>query len=447
MVSKPGYADVRPLRWAELRLLVRESPMKLIAVQPLGRNRDNARLWIESQRLDSLGFSAGTPIQIETQPKSLTLRPAVLAENHVSSRAVAGGRRPIIDLANQSILSGLAEYSEVKIITAFERIEVTPSRRAFAIAKSRTLNPPLRVLEVFAGGGTMTAALDADPCFQLVAGVEIEPDFADEWQARDRDATLIQSDIRALHNSDLPEFDLLIGGIPCTSHSNLGRAKKSLAGKPELGDTGDLFLPVVSIIADRMPAAVVLENVPAFGTSLAGTLLTTHLERIGYHIFTTILKPNTEWQEIEDRQRWLLVATLDRPFSLTPPGTPCITPVAAYLDAPNPEIDRADAERIAQTIAGLCRHNARHQAAGHGFAFTVIDGTETKIPTIPKSYHKINTGPFVQTPFGPRPLRQDEIERLHGCELLTHHYSTRCRFSGKACRHGYSEQSSIRLPP
>lgn len=187
MVSKPGYADVRPLRRAELRLLVRELPMKLIAVQPLGRNRDNARLWIESQRLDRLGFPAGTPIQVESQSESLTLRPAVLAENHVSSRAVAGGRRPIIDLANQSILSGLAEYSEVKIIAAFERIEVTPSRRAFAIAKSRTLNPPLRVLEVFAGGGTMTAALDADPCFQLVAGVEIEPDYADEWQARHPD--------------------------------------------------------------------------------------------------------------------------------------------------------------------------------------------------------------------------------------------------------------------
>jgi len=174
-----------------------------------------------------------------------------------------------------------------------------------------------------------------------------------------------------------------------------------------------------------------LENVPGFAASLAGTLLTTHLERIGYHVCTTILKPNPEWQEIEDRQRWLLVATLDQPFSLTPPGMPCTTPVAAYLDPPDPKIDRADAERIARTIEGLRRHNARHQAAGHGFAFTVIDGTETKIPTIAKSYHKINTGPFVQTPFGPRLLRQDEIERLHGCELLTRHYATAVQILGQ----------------
>ena len=56
---------------------------------------------------------------------------------------------------------------------------------------------------------------------------------ADEWQARHSNAILVQSDIRALHSSELPEFDVLIGGIPCTSHSNLGRAKKQLAGKPE----------------------------------------------------------------------------------------------------------------------------------------------------------------------------------------------------------------------
>lgn len=230
--------------------------MKLIAIQPLGRNRDSLRLWIESQRLDRLGFQHGVPFSVKQHSGALTLRPAILAENHVSSRAVANGRRPIIDLADQSLLSGLAEYSEVKIIAAYERIEVTPSRRAFAIRRSCSLQPPFRVLEVFAGGGTMTAALDTNPRFQVMAGVEIEPDFADEWQARHPDAALVQCDLRSLHTTELPEFDVLIGGIPCTSHSNLGRAKKALAGKPELGDTADLFLPVVTLVSERMPAGL-----------------------------------------------------------------------------------------------------------------------------------------------------------------------------------------------
>jgi DNA (cytosine-5)-methyltransferase 1 len=405
--------------------------MNLIAIQPLGRNRDIHRLWIESQRLSRLGFMPGTPLEIRSQSGQLTLKPAILGENHVSSRLVPGGRRPIIDLANQSLLAGLTEYSEVKIVASYERIQVSPSHRAFAIQRSRTLAPPFQVLEVFAGGGTMTAAMKGNGCFQVVAGVEINPDFADEWQAQHPDATLVQSDFRALHPSELPKFDVLIGGIPCTCHSNLGRAKKSLAGKPELGDTGDLFLPVVTLVSERMPAAVVFENVPAFGTSLAGELLASHLRRIGYHVTVEILRPNEEWSELEDRPRWLLVGTLAKPFALQVPRERCITAASALLDPPDAIQDRADAERITRTIAGLRAHNARHRAAGHGFALTEITGDAIRLPTIPRSYHKINTGPFVRTLFGPRLLRQAEIERLHGHKLLTQHYATAVQMLGQ----------------
>ncbi len=107
--------------------------MTLIAIQPLGRKGETPRLWIESQRLERFGFTHGVPLDVQTKTEGLVLRPAILGENHVSSRAVPAGRRPIIDLANQSLLSGLAAYSEVKIIASFERIEVCPSRRAFAI--------------------------------------------------------------------------------------------------------------------------------------------------------------------------------------------------------------------------------------------------------------------------------------------------------------------------
>ncbi len=394
-------------------------------------NRDTPRLWLESQRLTALGFPPGTPLQAEQRTDCLTLRVGILAENHVSSRAVAGGRRPIIDLENQSLLSELARYSEVKIIASFERIQITPSVRAFAIQRSRTLQPPFRVLEVFAGGGTITEGLRDNARFQVMGGVEIEPDFADEWQAHHLEAVLFQTDIRSLHTSELPEFDVLIGGIPCTSHSNLGRAKKSLAGKPERGDTGDLFLTVLTYMSERMPAAAVFENVPAFGSSLAGELFVSHLKRLGYHVSITILEPHRDWAEIEDRCRWVLVATLDRPFALKAPGKPSTAPLSAYLDPPDPERDRADAERIAVTIAGLRRHNARHQVAGHGFAFTVVNGEELRLPVVPKSYHKINTGPFVQTNFGPRLLRQSEVERIHGCELHTRHYSTAVQILGQ----------------
>lgn len=277
----------------------------------------------------------------------------------------------------------------------------------------------------------MTAAIEGNPLFKVIAGVEVEPDFGDEWQTANPVAQLIQADVQSVHTSELPGFDVILAGIPCTSHSNLGRAKKGLAGRPELGDSGALFLPVLSIIAERMPVAVVLENVPAFASSLAGELVVSNLKRIGYHVFTTILKPNAEWEEIEDRKRWLLVGTLDRPFSVTTPGRPSLTPLSTYLDPADEALDRTDATRIARTIESLRAHNSRHQAQGHGFEFSVVDGNSTRIPTIPKSYHKINSGPFVQTPHGLRLLRQAEVERIRDVRLTTRHYSTALQILGQ----------------
>jgi hypothetical protein len=133
--------------------------MNLIAIQPLGGNREIHRLWIESQRLPRLGFTPGTPLEIRSQSGQLTLTPAILGENHVSSRVVPGGPRPIIDLANQSLLAGVVDYSEAKIIASYERFQVSPSHLACAIQRTRTLAPPFRVLGMFAGGGPLPVTL------------------------------------------------------------------------------------------------------------------------------------------------------------------------------------------------------------------------------------------------------------------------------------------------
>jgi site-specific DNA-cytosine methylase len=96
----------------------------------------------------------------------------------------------------------------------------------------------------------MSAALTGNEHFVVQAGIEIEPRFADVWQADLPEAALIQADLRAVEESGLPPFEILIGGIPCTGPSNFGRAKKGLAAKPELGETDDLFIPVLSLVRD-----------------------------------------------------------------------------------------------------------------------------------------------------------------------------------------------------
>ena len=404
--------------------------MKLISFQKLGENRESPRLWLESRRLETLGFGAGTPFSVEPRVNGIRLRPVVLSNNHVSKRISAHRNRPIIDIASRSLLSPLDGFPEIKVTAAFNRIDVVPSARGFHIQRGRTAKPPFGTIEVFCGGGTLSAAIASSVDFVLVAGVEVEPKYADVWQQAHPGAVLYQADVRRIHTAELPAHDVLVASIPCTSHSTLGRAKKSLAGKPELGDTGDLFLSVAHVVAHHLPSACVFENVPAFGNSLACLSLAQHLKKIGYSLTESIIDPLNEWNEPQDRRRWIMVATLKPGFQIRSPRIPFTGTAGDFLDAPA-DSDRLEVERIMGSIAALRRHNKRHAKLGHGFGFTTINRESARVPTIVRSYHKINTGPFVETAYGLRLLHKQEVERLTGCKIDCDHYATAIEILGQ----------------
>ncbi len=404
--------------------------MKLVAFHKLGENRNSPRLWLESRRLNSFGFSAGTAFSVQQIRDGVRLTPARDGTHHVSQRRAAGRTRPIIDLASRAILESLARWAEVRVDASHQVIEVKPSVRAFSIRDRLRAAPPFQTLEIFCGGGTLSAAIAAHPDFQLVAGVEVDAKFADVWQASHPAATLFQADVRLIHPSEYPAHDVLVAAIPCTSHSMLGRAKKALAGRPELGDSGDLFLCIAELIATRLPLACVFENVPSFATSLAGLSLSHHLRQMGYYVTETILDPHAEWNEPQDRRRWLMVATLRPGFALESPGHTFAGDLSSFLDSPS-EQDRADAQRIAGSIAALRRHRERHRTLGHGFGFSTISAKSQRVPTLVRSYHKINVGPFVETAHGLRLLRKHEVEKLMGCTIACEHYATAIEILGQ----------------
>ncbi len=404
----------------------------LLSFTTLGESHSAPRFWIEGSRLASLGFASETPIAVQPTARGLTITADPDSSRLVSFRRIAGGLRPIIDVNSCALLGHLADYREVKVSASFGRIEVTPTIRAFNILRNRTHVGPFNVLDVFAGGGTMSDGLAGLAAFNVSAGLEIEPTYSDEFASKHPEAIQIQGDFRRILPEELPQFDVLIAGIPCSEHSNQGRAKKGLAGRPELGELGDLYVHVLALVAARMPAACVFENVPLFGTSLAGATMVANLKRLGYDVCEHVIDANGQWGEPTSRNRWVCVATLRPGFEIVAPMIPFAGTVGRYFDAPDATQDRADAERIAVTVAGLRAHNARHAAAGHGFSMTVLDGSETSAPVICKSYHKINSsGFFVATPYGPRMARKGEIERLQGQTITCPHYASAVQMLGQ----------------
>jgi|GEM_PF-833011 len=384
----------------------------------LGSNRDTPRLWIEGpRRLNSIGFAPGTEFRVEPSSEHLTLRTTSPAEgtNRISSRR----GQPILDILSKGTLGHLSRFTEVVVRGSYGRLQIKPSIRAANILHHTAPRGEYRILELFAGGGTLGHAITHVPGLSVAAAAEINSAYADIYCANHPSAEIIEGNIRTIAEPEYPDFDILTAGIPCTCHSTMGRTKNRLKGRPEIGEQGDLFIPVLSLIQRRMPRAVVIENVPSFGTSLAGELLKSNLQKLGYHLFEQVLEPLADWKEIQNRRRWVLVATLQPGFAFTPTRTGLGDTAGSYLDAPDPEQDAADCERIAGTIEGLRRHNARHQAKGNGFRFSTIDRSSPVIHTIPRSYAKINTGPFVETPFGLRLMRQSELARIFGCTLDT----------------------------
>lgn len=394
------------------------SPVVFTAFQKLGSNKGCARVWIESPRLTQLGFEPGTFLDIhERSGDALQLAPALNhTRNRVSFREMSGLPCPIIDLNSRRLLAELAGHTEIKISATYKRLTVTPSIRSFHIRRHCSQGIPLATIEYFVGGGVLSSAIARDPRFRLVAAVEISPKFAAHYVLEHPDVPLYQCDIRELAPMDLPLAAVMFASLPCTCFSTVGVAKKKLKNASELGGDGDLFLSLAQHVAAHRPLAVMIENVPGFfgPNALAGRALMAHLERLGYHVHCFDLNPWDEWAEPQDRKRGVMVATLFGRFYPTIPMQPFRGTASDYLDAPEPERDRPEAQRIENAIAGRTAHMERHRAAGNGFGFSVIDSQSRKVPTLLRSYWKINCGPFVACDGGVRLLRVPEMERLMG---------------------------------
>jgi site-specific DNA-cytosine methylase len=396
---------------------------------PIATNKNQPRIWLEGLgRLHTFGFESGGRVKIENKGNSLCITAA--RPNQDSHLAIVERRKsPILDINSNKWLSNLKEYREVRADFHFGKITVRPTSQAFYINKGLQEKTHLEAVEIFAGGGLFGEALKLAGIHSKVA-LEVVQKYASVYQKAHPETQVIRADVRRITPSDVPYSDILVAGIPCTSHSNLGRASKGLAGKPETGEQGDLFIPVMNIIAAKMPAAIVFENVPNYANSLAGLLVKSYLGKLGYHIHETILSPNREWGDIQDRKRWCLVATLQPGFEIITPGIENTTQVKEFLDAPGLQ-DKEDAQRISRTISGLHTHFAKQKAKGNGFAMKTLNGEETKIPTIPKSYHKINQGPFIETPYGLRMLRQAELERIFQYKVQSTSYTTAVQILGQ----------------
>lgn len=227
---------------------------------------------------------------------------------------------------------------------------------------------------------------------------------------------LLQGDIREYEPEDFPRCDVICAGIPCTDHSLQGRSKKGLK-VPEDGEVGNLYMDVLPVVRHHRPLCVVIENVPSYLTSEAGTNLVRTLSQWGYSVTSEVIDP-LDWGEITSRKRCVIVATLRGHFRIHAPEKPEAFRLSDFLDPECPIQDRADAERDAHSVQFLQDRSKKMAAKGNGWRHRIIDREHLgQIPTITRGYMKRQPQTtMLRVPYGngARLLRPQEIARIHG---------------------------------
>lgn len=194
------------------------------------------------------------------------------------------------------------------------------SRRFVSIESPRAQVSDLRAVSLFSGAGGLDLGLESAG-FKTLACVEVDPDCRTtlksnrpEWNLVNGDNLIAPGDIRGvkaetvLETAQIPahEIDLLAGGPPCQSFSNLGMRR----GKDDPVN-GDLYREYLRLVEALKPRALIFENVEGFNHQRHAEVrlaLLEELERFGYHLTSAILNA-ADYGDPQVRKRFVLLAS------------------------------------------------------------------------------------------------------------------------------------------
>ena len=293
-------------------------------------------------------------------------------------------------------------------------------------------------IDLFAGiGGIRTA-------FERIGGSCV---FTSEWDSYSQktyranfpsDTHPITGDIQPVEAADIPAHDVLLAGFPCQPFSIAGVSKKNALGRPhgfECTTQGTLFFDVARIIAEKRPAAFLLENVKNLvshdGGNTFRVIRETLEQQLGYHIHWKVIDARTFVPQHRER---ILIAgfrddvdfdwqALERPLDETVPTMSRILhrEDGTELDVDDGRFITADGKVQAKYVlsTGLWKYlkdyAEKHRAKGNGFGFGMV-GPDSVARTRSARYYK--DGSEIRVSRGPRRnprrLTPRECARLMG---------------------------------
>lgn len=236
-------------------------------------------------------------------------------------------------------------------------------------------NPKFTFIDLFAGIGGFRIAL------QNLGGKCV---YSSEFDAKAQESYLANygempfGDItQESTKSYIPKkFDVLCGGFPCQAFSLAGRR---LGFNDET--RGTLFFEIEAILRKHQPKAFFLENVKGLAIHDKGRTLKTileHLDDAGYDVVPPQILNAMDYGVPQHRERIYIIGFRKdlginvKDFHYPEPITPG-DKRPKFKDVM--EENEVSVKYYLSTVyvETLKRHKARHEAAGHGFGYKIID--------------------------------------------------------------------------
>ncbi|WP_213296848.1 DNA (cytosine-5-)-methyltransferase [Paraburkholderia sacchari] len=246
-------------------------------------------------------------------------------------------------------------------------------------------------------------------------------------------------DIVEFPAAEVPDHDVLLAGFPCQPFSIAGVSKKNALGRPhgfECTTQGTLFFDVARIIAEKRPAAFLLENVKNLLSHDHGrtfdVILQVLRDELGYDVHYRVI--DGRHFTPQHRERIIIVGFREpTPFTWDalslPEDGPRLGSILHRTDGSEPVLPW-DGERFFDHAARrvqpkytltpglwayLQQYAEKHRAAGNGFGYGLaFPGSVTR--TLSARYHKDGSEILVHQGEGlrPRRLTPRECARLMG---------------------------------
>lgn len=171
-----------------------------------------------------------------------------------------------------------------------------------------------KFIDLFAGIGGIRLGFES---------IDAECVFSSEWDEKAAKTyyanfgEMPAGDITKIKASDIPDFDILLGGFPCQPFSIIG---KKAGFKHET--QGTLFFDIERILKEKKPKAFMLENVRNLTAHDGGRtfkIIISHLEALGYTVYYKILNA-LDYGAPQKRERIIIVGfSQNVPFDFPKP--------------------------------------------------------------------------------------------------------------------------------